>query len=75
MAKQEEKKHQEKKPRKPSKLIRYFRETGEELRKTTWPDREETTRLSLIVLGSTIVSAAVLGLFDLLFQTLMGLLV
>lgn len=73
MTKQEEKKAKE--PRKPSKLVRYFQDTGEELRKTTWPDRAETIRLSLIVLGATVVSSLVLGLFDLLFQTLMGLLV
>ncbi|GAB4475989.1 MAG: hypothetical protein Kow00124_17670 [Anaerolineae bacterium] len=56
-------------------IVRYFQDTGEELRKVTWPDREETTRLSLIVLGVTVASALVLGLLDLLFQELMALLV
>ena len=56
-------------------IIRYFQDTREELRKVTWPDREEITRLTLIVLSTTVAFAAFLGLMDLIFQRLAGLLV
>jgi preprotein translocase subunit SecE len=56
-------------------LIRYFQETAVELRKVTWPSRETTLRLTLIVLGTTAVFAVFLGGLDLLFARLAALLV
>jgi preprotein translocase subunit SecE len=56
-------------------IIRYFQETGDELRKVTWPTREQTIRLSTIVLVSTLAAAAFLGSFDLIFHELSLLLV
>lgn len=56
-------------------IIRYFQETRDELRKVTWPDREEITRLTVIVLSATVAFAAFLGLLDFVFQRLAGLLV
>ena len=68
-----------KEPRKSSKsnigIIRYFQETRDELRKVTWPDREEITRLTVIVLSATVAFAAFLGILDFVFQRLAGLLV
>ena len=65
-------------PRKGSKssnaIIRYFQETRDELRKVSWPDRDETIRLTLIVLGTTLAFAIFLGSLDFLFQRLAGLL-
>ncbi len=49
-------------------LFRYFRETRGELRKVTWPTREESQRLTAIVLGVTAVMALFLGLLDLIFS-------
>jgi preprotein translocase subunit SecE len=51
-------------------LVRYFRETRGELRKVTWPTREESTRLTVIVLGAIVVSAIFFWAFDSLFATL-----
>lgn len=51
-------------------LVRYFRETRGELRKVTWPTREESTRLTGIVLGAIVVSAIFFWAFDSLFATL-----
>jgi preprotein translocase subunit SecE len=66
-------------PRKGAKsrnpIIRYFQDTREELRKVSWPTQDETIRLSVIVLGTTVAFAIFLGLLDLLFQQLVGLLV
>ena len=42
-------------------LVRYFRETRGELRKVTWPTRDEAWRLTLIVLGVTSAMAIFLG--------------
>jgi preprotein translocase subunit SecE len=56
-------------------LVRYFQETREELRKVSWPSREETWRLTLVVLGVTAAGMLFLGLLDMLFQRLAGLLI
>jgi preprotein translocase subunit SecE len=56
-------------------ILRYFQETGEELRKVSWPTREQTIRLSVIVLTATAVSAIVLGALDELFRFLSSLLI
>ena len=56
-------------------IIRYFQETQSELRKVTWPTREETINLTLIVLGFTFIAMLFLGALDIFFQFLAGLLV
>lgn len=45
-------------------IVTYFRGVISELQKVTWPTREETTRLTSVVLGVTIAFAIVLGIFD-----------
>jgi preprotein translocase subunit SecE len=59
----------EKKPGQPNKVMRYFRETRGEIRKVTWPTRQESWRLTGIVLGVTIATAAFLWLFDTIFSS------
>lgn len=44
-----------------SGIATYFREVRDELDKVTWPTREETIRLTRIVLIVTIVASIVLG--------------
>ena len=56
-------------------VIRYFQETGDELRKVSWPTREQTIRLSIIVLSTTVISAIFLGALDYIFRFLSSLLV
>ena len=56
-------------------IIRYFQETGDELRKVSWPTREQTIRLSVIVLATTAISALALGFLDEVFRFLSSLLV
>ena len=48
----------------------YFQDTAEELRKVTWPTREETLRLTGIVLVVTVIASVLLGLISLLFAEL-----
>jgi preprotein translocase subunit SecE len=56
-------------PAKPNALVVYLRETRGELRKVTWPTREEAQRLTAIVLGVTFLMALFLGALDFLFST------
>jgi len=53
-------------------IIGYLRDTRAELRKVTWPTREEARNLTLIVLGAVAVMSIVLGVADLLFGEIMG---
>ena len=39
-----------------------------ELRKVTWPTREETRNLTIVVIGITAVIGGVLGLLDFIFS-------
>lgn len=56
-------------------LTRYIRETRGELRKVTWPTREEAWRLTAIVLGVTFAFAVFLWGVDALFSNAMRLLI
>jgi preprotein translocase subunit SecE len=47
-----------------NRIIEYFRESREELKKVIWPSRPETVRSTLIVLGVSAAVAAFLGLLD-----------
>ncbi len=49
-------------------ITRYFRETRGELRKVTWPTRQESWRLTAIVLAVSTLMAAFLWVWDLLFS-------
>jgi preprotein translocase subunit SecE len=62
--------------RQPNVLVRLFNETTGELRKVTWPTRDEAMRLTVIVLAVLIVTSLFLGSIDLLlteiFRRLLG---
>jgi preprotein translocase subunit SecE len=58
-----------------SGIQRWFRETRGELRKVVWPTREEALRLTRVVILISIVMGAILGLADLILNSLYGLLV
>jgi preprotein translocase subunit SecE len=53
VAKEKERNQQE------NSMLRLFRETRQELKKVVWPSREETLRLTVLV----IVVSSVIGLF------------
>jgi preprotein translocase subunit SecE len=55
-----------------SPLVNYFRETAAELRKVTWPTRENAVRLSTIVIAVTATSALALGLYNYLLDIGLG---
>lgn len=51
-------------------LAAYFEGVRSELKKVAWPTREEARRLTIIVLGTLIVSALVLGFISAAFTEL-----
>ncbi len=55
-------------------VVKYFRETRAELNKVTWPTRDESQRLTLIVLAVTAAMALFLGFLDFSFSRLLNLL-
>jgi len=54
--------------REPHPIIKYFQATRSELRKVTWPTRDETRNLTTIIVIVTVVMAIFLGTLDYVFQ-------
>lgn len=48
-------------------LVRTFRETRSELRQVVWPSREETIRLTMLVIAVSIVIGLLLFIGDTIF--------
>jgi preprotein translocase subunit SecE len=48
-------------------LAKYFQDARKEIRNVNWPTRNEAVRLTLVVIGFSLVLALFLGLFDYLF--------
>lgn len=48
-------------------IVRTIRETRSELRKVVWPTREETIRLTVVVIAISVVIGLILFLGDTLF--------
>jgi preprotein translocase subunit SecE len=51
-------------------IRRYFAESISELRKVTWPTREDVVRLTIIVIAVSIVIGIYIGVLDIVFRTL-----
>ena len=47
-----------------NKLISYFKESKEELKKVVWPSRKETIKYTILVIGISFVTAVFLGALD-----------
>ncbi len=54
--------------------FRMFGEVVSELRRVTWPTRQETMRLTIMVIAVAATVGAFLGLVDLAFTRLFGVL-
>jgi preprotein translocase subunit SecE len=60
--------------RKQSNFVsRYFRETTGELRKVTWPTRQEATSLTIVVLIVITLMSAFLGVLDFIYSRFFAL--
>jgi preprotein translocase SecE subunit len=53
--------------------VRAIGEVVGELRRVTWPTREETLRLSIMVVAVAVAMGIFLGLVDLIFAEIMGI--
>ncbi len=53
---------------KNNRLTRYIKDSYAEMKKVTWPTREETTKLTIVVILISISVAAFLGLLDYIFS-------
>jgi preprotein translocase subunit SecE len=60
----------EKEPRENA-IVRTFREVRSEMKKVVWPTREETFRLTVVVIVVSVVISIILFLSDALFLWLM----
>ena len=49
-------------------IVRYLKETRAELRKVTWPTRQEARTLTTIIVIVTVAMAIFLGALDYIFQ-------
>ena len=61
--------------RKENAVVKYFKETRAEVRRVSWPSREEAINLTIIVMTVTIAMAAFLGVVDFLFSRLFSLII
>lgn len=57
-----------------AKIKQFIEECGAELKKVTWPSKDDVLSSIKVVLISTIIMAVILGLFDLGFSQLFRLL-
>ncbi len=58
-----------------NRLTTYLKESVEELRKVTWPTKNETTNYTLMVIGVSLAVSVFLYLLDMVFTTGLSLLI
>lgn len=58
-----------------TKLTSFLQESRQELLRVNWPTRQDTVRLTLVVIAISLLVAAMLGAFDFLFAYLLQLIV
>ena len=63
----------EKEPRENA-IVRTFREVRSEMKKVVWPSREETFRLTVVVIAISSLISVILFVSDSVFLSLIGLL-
>ena len=56
-------------------LQKYLSEVQREIKKTSWPSREATKNMTILVLVVSLLLASYIGLLDFLLQKLMEILV
>jgi preprotein translocase subunit SecE len=56
------------KVKKANAMVEYFQESFVEMKKVTWPTRNQAVRLTLLVLGFCIGAAVIIGAVDALFS-------
>ncbi len=59
--------------KKTNKLMKFFKETKSELKKVTWPGKEQLIHNTLIILAFIIITCIILSLCDTAFAWLVDL--
>jgi preprotein translocase subunit SecE len=62
------------KAKKANKLVKFFKETKAELKKVTWPGKNQLIHNTLIILAFIIITCIILSVFDGAFMWLVDLL-
>lgn len=57
------------------KPAQYFKEVGREIKKVSWPSREQTQEKTLLVLAVSIIIGLYIGVLDFVFSKLLAVLV
>ena len=55
--------------------LRFIGESYQELKRVTWPSREETTRLTIVVIAVAAAVGAFLSVVDLVFARIVAVLI
>lgn len=63
----------ETKQKKVNKLVKFFKETKSEMKKVTWPGKDQLIHNTLIILAFIIITCVVLAVCDVAFSWLLGL--
>jgi preprotein translocase subunit SecE len=61
--------------KKENRIVKYFREARAEMRKVTWPTRQEALHLTGIVLAVTVAMSIMLWILDILFTGVVSALI
>ena len=56
----------------PKKITTFLKEVRLEMKKVNWPNRQETLRYTLIIVGVSLAVATFLGALDFVFTTLLN---
>lgn len=56
-------------------IINYLRETKGELGHVNWPSRKQSIVFSVVVIVVSLITAILLGLFDVIFSKIINLLI
>lgn len=59
--------------KKENKIAKFFRDYKSEFKKIVWPTKEETLRMSAVVLASIIIAGFAIWLLDMSFSGLIDL--
>lgn len=57
------------------KMFDFIRESREELKKVAWPDKEEVSNFTIVVIVTLVFVSVFLGLVDFVLNKIIGLLV
>jgi preprotein translocase subunit SecE len=66
-----ERESRDKEPQRENAIVRTYREIRSEMKKVVWPTREETARLTAVVIAVSVVASLILGASDLIFTFLL----